>query len=189
MHALDGPARRDRLGDNALLRCWPIPMTNVWFGKCLISCSLNPSALLHIARERREKSPCCHPPSLGQGGTEGSFGGFRGWALPAGGIPDWEWSCGRAGKDVHIAHHWLAKTHQPRRYLQYLCEGIKTRHPASWMAREAAAELVQGETSRTVCQTAKTNPEPGFGENVGERVVSTAMPMPEKLGVWVTLLS
>lgn len=130
MHALGGPARRDKLDGNRLL------MLAIPHDRCLVCAylQLSLSVLLHIARDSRGMTLCCHPPSWGQGGTEGSFGVYLLLGISCRRNLDWEWSHGSN------EWSWAEEDDKPLRYT--LCEGTEAQCTPTWMVYEAAAELV-----------------------------------------------
>lgn len=150
MHALDGPARRDRLGDNTFLRCRLIPKTDVWFGKCLIPAVSAPvPCFIWCGRGERSLpvATLLHWAKVGQKAILGFA--FYSWVLPAG--ETWigngamaEMSRAGLGRMSVLHTAGLQKQISHRGIFNTLRDGIEARHPTGWMACEAAAAFVQG---------------------------------------------
>lgn len=150
MHALDGPARRDRLGDSIFLTCWLIPRKTFGLASAGYLQSQPQCPASYCMREERKKSLCRHSPSPSQGGREGKFGVHFLWlGAPCRRNPDWDGAMAevsRAGLGRMAVSHAasLQKQISHRGVFTTLCDGIEARHPVGWTACEAAAEPVQG---------------------------------------------
>lgn len=151
MHALDGPARRDRLGDNIFLRCWLIPRKMFGLASAGYLQSQPQCLASYCTREERRKKSLCRPsPSPSQGGREGNFGVHFLWlGVPCRRNLDWDGAMAEASRAglgrLSMSHTAsLQKQIGHRGVFNTVCDGTEARHPAGWVAWEAAAEPVQG---------------------------------------------
>lgn len=131
-------------------RCWLIPKTDIWFGKCPILAVSAPVPCF-ILHERGQGSPPAvtflHWAKVGQKAILGFA--FRGWVLPVG--ETWigngamgEMSRAGLGRMSMLHTAGLQKQISHQGIFNTLRDGIDAWHPTGWMACDAAAELVQG---------------------------------------------